>query len=198
MLGRAAPVGRPEARRSGQGGRRRCACRHGADRLRAASRDGTFGRRTGARPDRPRLAQDTPLILADEPTAGLDPGHQIGTLQRFEDLAREWQIGARLAPRSWTGCAPLHAACPDGSGPPRRRWPPTRSCRLSVWPMSSASAHTCRVARTGWCSSRSRSSHDRGHARRPWLTARCLRPLRMLSWAPHSTRFHHHRPHHLA
>jgi iron complex transport system ATP-binding protein len=35
------------------------------------------------------LAQDTPLILADEPTAGLDPGHQIGTLERFEDLARD-------------------------------------------------------------------------------------------------------------
>jgi iron complex transport system ATP-binding protein len=33
------------------------------------------------------LAQDTPLILADEPTAGLDPGHQIGTLEQFEDLA---------------------------------------------------------------------------------------------------------------
>jgi iron complex transport system ATP-binding protein len=35
------------------------------------------------------LAQDTPLILADEPTAGLDPGHQIATLERFEALARD-------------------------------------------------------------------------------------------------------------
>jgi iron complex transport system ATP-binding protein len=35
------------------------------------------------------LAQDTPLILADEPTAGLDPGHQIATLERFGDLARD-------------------------------------------------------------------------------------------------------------
>jgi len=33
------------------------------------------------------LAQETPLILADEPTAGLDPGHQIATLDRFGALA---------------------------------------------------------------------------------------------------------------
>jgi iron complex transport system ATP-binding protein len=33
------------------------------------------------------LAQDTPLILADEPTAGLDPGHQIATLEQFGTLA---------------------------------------------------------------------------------------------------------------
>ncbi|MDG4647005.1 ABC transporter ATP-binding protein [Roseibacterium sp. SDUM158017] len=34
------------------------------------------------------LAQETPLILADEPTAGLDPGHQIATLARFSAMAR--------------------------------------------------------------------------------------------------------------
>lgn len=34
------------------------------------------------------LAQDTPLILADEPTAGLDPGHQIAALEQFQTLAR--------------------------------------------------------------------------------------------------------------
>ena len=33
------------------------------------------------------LAQDTPLILADEPIAGLDPGHQIATMQAFAGLA---------------------------------------------------------------------------------------------------------------
>ncbi len=36
------------------------------------------------------LAQDTPLILADEPTAGLDPGHQITTMEVF---ARATQSG---------------------------------------------------------------------------------------------------------
>lgn len=35
------------------------------------------------------LAQETPLIIADEPVAGLDPAHQIATLQTFAGLARE-------------------------------------------------------------------------------------------------------------
>jgi len=33
------------------------------------------------------LAQDTPLLLADEPIAGLDPAHQIATMQTFAGLA---------------------------------------------------------------------------------------------------------------
>lgn len=35
------------------------------------------------------LAQDAPLLLADEPAAGLDPEAQIRTMQVFRDLARE-------------------------------------------------------------------------------------------------------------
>ncbi|OCW55964.1 ABC transporter ATP-binding protein [Hoeflea olei] len=35
------------------------------------------------------LAQDTPLLLADEPAAGLDPAHQIGLMQTFRTLADE-------------------------------------------------------------------------------------------------------------
>lgn len=35
------------------------------------------------------LAQDTPLLLADEPIAGLDPAHQISTMQAFAALAGE-------------------------------------------------------------------------------------------------------------
>lgn len=35
------------------------------------------------------LAQETPLLLADEPIAGLDPEHQIATMQTFNDLASE-------------------------------------------------------------------------------------------------------------
>lgn len=34
------------------------------------------------------LAQDTPLIVADEPVAGLDPAHQIATMETFSALAR--------------------------------------------------------------------------------------------------------------
>ena len=35
------------------------------------------------------LAQDTPLLMADEPIAGLDPAAQIATLEVFETLAKE-------------------------------------------------------------------------------------------------------------
>lgn len=34
------------------------------------------------------LAQNTPLIVADEPVAGLDPAHQIATMETFAVLAR--------------------------------------------------------------------------------------------------------------
>ncbi len=35
------------------------------------------------------LAQDTPLLVADEPSAGLDPGHQISLMEVFAELARD-------------------------------------------------------------------------------------------------------------
>ena len=35
------------------------------------------------------LAQQTPLLLADEPIAGLDPAHQISTMKTFSRLAQE-------------------------------------------------------------------------------------------------------------
>ncbi len=35
------------------------------------------------------LAQDTPMILADEPVAGLDPSHQLGLMESFSELAQE-------------------------------------------------------------------------------------------------------------
>lgn len=35
------------------------------------------------------LAQDCPLLLADEPTAGLDPAHQIALMQHFRSIARQ-------------------------------------------------------------------------------------------------------------
>lgn len=34
------------------------------------------------------IAQDTPLLMTDEPIAGLDPAHQIATMQVFADLAK--------------------------------------------------------------------------------------------------------------
>lgn len=35
------------------------------------------------------LAQETSVVFADEPVAGLDPAHQIGTVKVFRDLARD-------------------------------------------------------------------------------------------------------------
>ncbi|QCO57644.1 ABC transporter ATP-binding protein (plasmid) [Pseudorhodobacter turbinis] len=35
------------------------------------------------------LAQETPLLMADEPIAGLDPAHQIATMECFTGLAAE-------------------------------------------------------------------------------------------------------------
>ncbi|MBU2960109.1 ABC transporter ATP-binding protein [Citreicella sp. C3M06] len=35
------------------------------------------------------LAQEAPLLIADEPTAGLDPAAQLSTMQVFEDLAAD-------------------------------------------------------------------------------------------------------------
>ena len=35
------------------------------------------------------LAQDTPIVLADEPVAGLDPSHQIAAMKVFRTLAHE-------------------------------------------------------------------------------------------------------------
>jgi len=35
------------------------------------------------------LAQDTPLVMADEPIAGLDPAHQISTMRCFQDIAAQ-------------------------------------------------------------------------------------------------------------
>jgi iron complex transport system ATP-binding protein len=37
------------------------------------------------------LAQEAPLLLADEPAAGLDPGHQIDLMHTFRELAAEGQ-----------------------------------------------------------------------------------------------------------
>ncbi|MAQ46179.1 MAG: ABC transporter [Confluentimicrobium sp.] len=35
------------------------------------------------------LAQEAPLLMADEPVAGLDPGHQIAVMETFAALAQE-------------------------------------------------------------------------------------------------------------
>ncbi len=70
------------------------------------------------------LAQDTPLILADEPAAGLDPAHQITLMQAFAaEAARGRSVVASLhdlglAARHCTRIIALHRGRIAADGPP--------------------------------------------------------------------------------
>ncbi|MCI5109312.1 MAG: ABC transporter ATP-binding protein [Marivita sp.] len=70
------------------------------------------------------LAQDTPLLLADEPIAGLDPAAQIATLQVFESLAQEGRAvltslhDLSLAARYCTRLVMMSAGRIVADGPP--------------------------------------------------------------------------------
>ncbi|OSQ43593.1 ABC transporter ATP-binding protein [Marivita geojedonensis] len=71
------------------------------------------------------LAQDTPLLMADEPIAGLDPAAQIATLQVFETLAQEGRAALTslhdltLAARYCTRLIMMRAGSIIADGPPR-------------------------------------------------------------------------------
>lgn len=70
------------------------------------------------------LAQDTPLLLADEAVAGLDPAAQIRTMQVFADLAAEGRAvmasihDLGLAARHCTRLLILSEGCLVADGPP--------------------------------------------------------------------------------
>ena len=72
------------------------------------------------------LAQDTPLLLADEPIAGLDPAHQISTMQVFGDLAAEGRAvlvslhDLGLAARHCTRLLMIRGGHVVADGPPDR------------------------------------------------------------------------------
>ena len=71
------------------------------------------------------LAQEAPLLLADEPTAGLDPAHQIATMQTFGQLAAEGRSvlvslhDLGLAARHCTRLVILHDGGIAADGAPR-------------------------------------------------------------------------------
>ena len=70
------------------------------------------------------LAQETPLLLADEPIAGLDPASQIATMQVFAGLAREGRSvvtalhDLSLAARHCTRLLMMHQGRLVADGPP--------------------------------------------------------------------------------
>ncbi|MEM8576840.1 MAG: ABC transporter ATP-binding protein [Pseudomonadota bacterium] len=78
------------------------------------------------------LAQDTPLIVADEPVAGLDPAHQIATMQTFANLARAGRSvivslhDLSLAARHCTRLLLLSDGAVVADGPPRAVLTPER------------------------------------------------------------------------
>jgi iron complex transport system ATP-binding protein len=71
------------------------------------------------------LAQDTPLLLADEPVAGLDPEAQLKTMEVFAELSREGRAVVAsihdlgLAARSCTRLVMLQAGRVVADGAPR-------------------------------------------------------------------------------
>jgi iron complex transport system ATP-binding protein len=82
------------------------------------------------------LAQDTPLLMADEPIAGLDPAAQIATLQVFETLAREGRAvltslhDLTLAARYCTRLVMIGAGRIIADGPPREVLTPDRLAQV--------------------------------------------------------------------
>lgn len=76
------------------------------------------------------LAQETPLILADEPIAGLDPAAQIATMQVFGTLAKEGRSvvvslhDLGLAVRHCTRLVVLDRGQKCADGPPKEALTP--------------------------------------------------------------------------
>ncbi len=77
------------------------------------------------------LAQEAPLLMADEPTAGLDPAHQIATMQTFSGLAETGRSvlvslhDLGLAARHCTRLVILHNGAIAADGPPIQVLTPT-------------------------------------------------------------------------
>ncbi|WP_300074233.1 ABC transporter ATP-binding protein [uncultured Ruegeria sp.] len=112
----------------------------GSLRLRAASRlsGGEQARALIAR----AVAQDTPVLMADEPIAGLDPAHQISTMRVFRDLADEGRAilvsihDLGLAARHCTRLILMAEGGVLADGPPAQVLSPelmARAFGISVW-----------------------------------------------------------------
>ncbi|MGX0904234.1 iron complex transport system ATP-binding protein [Roseovarius sp. MBR-79] len=82
------------------------------------------------------LAQDTPLLMADEPIAGLDPANQIATMAVFAGLARQGRAvlaslhDLGLAARHCTRLILLGAGGVAADGPPETVLTPQNLARI--------------------------------------------------------------------
>lgn len=82
------------------------------------------------------LAQETPLLLVDEPISGLDPANQIATMQVFSTLAREGHAvlvslhDLGLAARHCTRLLMLHDGQLVADGPPNAVLIPQNMARV--------------------------------------------------------------------
>lgn len=82
------------------------------------------------------LAQDTPLLMADEPIAGLDPASQIATMDVFASLAREGHAvvvsihDLGLAARHCTRLVMLHRGQLVADGTPQEVLTPERMAEV--------------------------------------------------------------------
>lgn len=82
------------------------------------------------------LAQDTPLLLADEPVAGLDPAHQIATMETFAHLAEQGKSSLvslhdlGLAARHCTRLILLGSGAVVADGPPEVVLSPERLAQV--------------------------------------------------------------------
>ncbi|TCP42943.1 ABC transporter ATP-binding protein [Rhodovulum marinum] len=71
------------------------------------------------------VAQEAPVLIADEPIAGLDPAHQIATMRLFSGLAAEGRLvlaalhDLGLAARFCTRLVLMHRGQLVADGPPR-------------------------------------------------------------------------------
>lgn len=88
------------------------------------------------------LAQDTPLLIADEPVASLDPAHQITTMQSFAKLAKRGKSllvsmhDLGLAARHCTRLILVSQGTIAADGPPEEVLTPDRLAQvfgISAW-----------------------------------------------------------------
>ena len=130
------------------------------------------------------LAQATPLLMADEPAAGLDPAHQISTMEVFASLAAEGHAALvslhdlGLAARHCTRLILLAEGGILADGAPSQS-ANTRSYGAHLWYLCLARAHRARphLPAAGG------AVMGQVSVERPWIVFDLGAEMQVLSWA---------------